>query len=89
MTNQSGITPDDLAVKWSIPLNQAFVNIIMLEKQIADQDALIQKMTASQIALEVELAELKKSPHTLSRIAAGIAAEGSAIITDAKEKAAP
>ena len=85
---QPQITPEELSAKWSIPLNEAFIRIITLEKQVAAQAALIQEMTTSQVALEVE-PELKKPPPTFSRIAAEIAAEGSAIITDAKEKAAP
>ena len=90
---QPQITPDELAAKWSNLLtnllNQAFISIIKLEKELAAQATFIQEMTTSQVALEVELAELKKSPHTFSKVAAEIAKEGSAIITDAKEKAAP
>ncbi len=96
MTNQPQITPDELAAKWSNLLNQAFIQIITLEKQLAAQAAFIQEMTTNETAivenitfLENELAELKSSPHSLSQIAAEIATEGSAIIADGKEKAAP
>ena len=82
-------TPDDLAAKWSNLLNQAFIAIIKLEKEVEAQAISIQKMTESQVALENELAELKRAPHTLSQFSAEIAKEGSALITDAKEKAAP
>lgn len=95
MTNQPPqiITPDELAAKWSNLLNQAFIQIITLEKQLAAQAASIQEMTTKETvlveniqALEAELAELKSWSLPFSRIAAD---EGSAIITDAKERAAP
>ena len=96
MTSQPQITPDDLAAKWSNLLNQAFIQIITLEKQLAAQATFIQKMTANETALveniqalESELSELKSSPPPLSQAAAEIAAEGSAVIADGKEKAAP
>ncbi|KKL97618.1 hypothetical protein LCGC14_1832700 [marine sediment metagenome] len=98
MTSQPQITPDDLAAKWSNLLNQAFIQIITLEKQLATQAAFIQEMKANETAiveniqaLESELAELKSSPspHTFSQAATELAAEGSAIIADEKEKAAP
>ena len=83
MTSQPQITPDELAAKWSNLLNQAFIQIISLEKQLATQAIFIQEMTASEAALvenmqalENELAELKSSPHTPSQAAAEIAAEG-------------
>ncbi len=91
MTNQPSITPDELSAKWSILLNQAFIQIITLEKQLAAQAVLIQEMTANEVALvqnlqalEDELAELKSSPHTLSQKSAEFAAQGSAIIPDGK-----
>ena len=89
---ETQFTPDDLAAKWSNLLNQAFIAIIKLEKEVAAQAISIQEMTESQVLLEVELAELKTSkniPHTFSRIAAEIAKEGSAIIAGEKEEAAP
>jgi len=95
MTNQQ-ITPDELAAKWSNLLNQAFIQVISLEKQLAAQAIFIQEMTKNEVdlveniqILEDELAELKNSPHSLSQEAAEIATEGSAIIAAGKEKAAP
>lgn len=86
---QPTITPDELSAKWSLQLNQAFIRIITLEKQLATQAAFIQEMTKNEATLveniqilEVELAELKSSPE-----AAQLAAQGSAIIADGKEKA--
>ncbi len=91
MTSQPHITPDELSAKWSNPLNQAFIQILTLEKQLVAQAEFIQKMTANEAALvqnlqalEDELAELKSSPHTLSQISAEFAAQGSAIIPDGK-----
>lgn len=89
MTNQPQITPDDLAAKWSNLLNQAFIQIITMEKQLASGAALIQEMTTKEIALETELAELKTRPRPLSEAEREIAVQGSAIIADEKEKAVP
>ncbi len=89
MTNQTQITPDELAAKWSNLLNQAFIQIITMEKQLASGAALIQEMTTREIALEDELAKLKMLPRPLSEAEREIAAQGSAIIADGKEKAAP
>lgn len=98
-SNQPIITPDELAAKWSNLLNQAFIQIIALEKQVitlekqlAAQAAFIQEMTKNEVGLadhiqdlEAELAELKRSsPYKLSQEAAEIATEGSAIIADGK-----
>ncbi len=94
MTDQPQITPDELASKWSNLLNQAFIQIITNEKQLAAQAILIQEMTVNETALvqnlqelEDELIELKSSPHILSPEQREIAAQGSAIIADGKEKA--
>lgn len=98
MTNQQPqqITPDELSAKWSNLLNQAFIRIITLEKQLAAQATFIQEMTKNEVDLvdhvqdvEAELAELKNAPYKLSQEAAEIAIEGSAIIADGKETAAP
>lgn len=89
MTNQPQITPDDLAAKWSNLLNQAFIQIIALEKQVAAQTALIQEMTTKEITLENELAKLRMLPRPLSEAEREIAAQGSAIIADGKKKAVP
>lgn len=89
MTNQSPITPDELSAKWSNLLNQAFIQIITLEKQLRAQADYIQKMTANEAVLvqnlqdlEDELIELKSSPPPLSPAQREIAAQGSAIIAD-------
>ena len=100
MTNQPQITPDELSAKWSILLNQAFIQIITLEKQLAAQAVFIQEMTTSQVVLEDELAllkseihelqhELQKGQNALSSEATEIAAQGTEIIANEKEKATP
>ncbi len=88
---QPQITPDELAAKWSNLLNQAFIQIITLEKQLTAQAAFIQEMTVNETALvqniqelEDKLIELKSSSHTLSPAQREIAAQGSAIIADGK-----
>ncbi len=81
MTNQSQITSDELSAKWSNLLNQAFIQIIALEKQLAAQAAFIQELTASQAALEAKLVEPKE---TVNPYSANSVEQGSAIITDGK-----
>jgi len=100
MTNQPQITPDELAARWSNLLNQAFIQIIALEKQLAAQATFIQEMTTSQVVLEDKIAlleseiyelqhELQKGQNALSSEATEIATQGNAIIKNEKEKAAP
>ena len=97
MTNQPQpqITPDDLAAKWSNLLNnllnQAFIQIISLEKETEEQRTQIREITEDKINLENELTplkseiyslrhELQKTQNALSSEAAEIAAQGKAVI---------
>ncbi len=100
MTSQPQITPDDLAAKWSNLLNQAFIQIISLEKETEAQRTQIREITEDKINLENELTplkseiyslrhELQKTQNALSSEAAEIATQGKEVIDDEKEKAAP
>ncbi len=49
------ISPDELAIKWSGLLNQAFIRIITLEKQLGFKDQAITNLETIISNLQVEL----------------------------------
>lgn len=80
MTNQPQITADELVAKWSNLLNQAFIRIITLEKQVAELEDL---KSSPQVAADKAVYE-EMMPRPLSEAERAIAAQGSAIIADGK-----
>lgn len=98
MTDQPApIDPSEVTDRWGRLLNQAFIQIINLENQLAGQAALIETMTANELRISAKLAEFyRKSKIELSPEVEALTAEAEAIIntmpetTEAEqEKAAP
>ena len=58
MTNQQ-VTADELGAKWGAILNQAFIAIVGLEKQLETQDKLIQEFRAQEAVLVDHIQELE------------------------------
>lgn len=91
------ISPDEVTDRWGRLLNQAFIQIISLENQLAEQAVLIEKITANELRLSAKLAEFyRKSKNELSPEVEALAAEAEAIANampeaeeGEKEKAAP
>lgn len=77
---QPQITADELIAKWSNLLNQTFIRIITLEKQVAELEDL---KSLPRVAADKAVYE-EMMPRPLSEAERVIAAQGSAIIADGK-----
>jgi cell division protein FtsB len=89
MTTQPTI--EDIGAKWGGLLNQAFVSIVALEKELKSAQAQIQEMTKNEARLIENIQDLEDElaaripSYTLSPEGAKIASEAREIIQSASE----